>query len=287
VFRTRAAVSALRRALFAAFLGFALLSLAAGCARTPTGVGPPLPLVHPPWLSAVPATHDALSTVLAAMSAFNPQRGWSGARNQVFAGYLSALAHSGPVTTPDLFPTESDALAYALDAHVAWVIALGESPALRARDAWALREVPFPLDGRTSTLARLEDAVAALTPFEPRAALFLNPGWRGAPALPSAAIEARSLEYQLATQAGVCGRAPGFWALDRRRKVVTVSAFTRFMWGLPAVQPERTRRLLQLVPPPPDLAQAIVSTCGDSLLRCTIAGAAFDTSRLIEPPPRR
>ena len=243
--------------------------------------------MHPPWLLAVPATHDALSTVLGVMSAFDPQRGWSGARNQVLAGYLSALAHSGPVTTPDLFPTESDALAYALDAHVAWVIALGESPALRNRNAWALREVPFPLDGRTVTLAQLEDTVAALTPFEPRAALVLNPGWRGAPPLPGAAIEARSLEYQLATQARVCGQASGFWAFDRRRKAVTVSAFTRSMWGLPEAQPERTRRLLQLVPPPPDVAAAIVSTCGESLLRCSIASAPFDTSRLIEPLPRR
>jgi hypothetical protein len=263
--------------------GFAIAALAAGCARTPGPAGPPLPLVQPAWLPPVPATHDALSTVLMAMAASGPNRRWSGARNQVFAAYLSALAHNGPSSTPDLFPTPGDALAYALDAHLAWVIALGESPGLRSRDVSALRQVPFPLDGRTSTLARLEGEVARLAPLEPRAALLLNPGWRGGPPLPAAAIEARALDFQLALQARACGQTAGFWDLDSRRKIVTVSAVTGLMWGLPDQQPERTRRLLQLVPPAPGLADSIVSTCGASLLRCSIASAPFDTSRLIEP----
>jgi hypothetical protein len=237
-------------------------------------------------LPAVPATHDALSTVLATMSAFRPQRGWSGARNQVFAGYLSAIAHSGPRSTPELFPTGGDALAYAINAHAAWVIALGETPSLRDRDVEALRTVPFPLDGGTATLARLEREVARETPFEPRAALFLNPGWRGGPQLPPAALEARSLAFQLETQAGECGRAPGFWALDRSRRTVRVSSFTGFMWGLPTDVHERTRRLLELVSPPPALKSEIVGTCGESLERCAVEPAPFDTARLVEPPPR-
>ncbi len=244
-------------------------------------------MVPPPWLPAVPATHDALSTVLGAMGAFDAQRGWSGARDQVFAGYLSTLTHSGPVTTPELFPSEADALAYALNAHLAWVIALGETPALRTRDVATLREVPFPLDGRTSTLARLEAEVAGRAPFEPRVALLLNPGWRGGPPLPGSSIEARSLEFQTATQARLCGATAGFWEVDRRLGVVRVSAFTDFMWGLPTAQPDRGRRLLELIPPPADIAAAIVAACGATLLRCSITSAPFDMARLIEPGPAR
>jgi hypothetical protein len=268
-------------------LASAGLSVLAACTRTPSAVGPPLPLAQPAWLPAVPATHDVLSTVLASMRTYGPNHEWSGARNQLFANYLSAIAQNGPTATPALFPTDDDALAYAIDAHVAWVIALGETPALRSRDVGTLRDAAFPLDGKTATLAQLEDEIAARAPFEPRAALFLNSGWRGGPPLPGAAVEARSLGFQLATQARMCGQAPGFWSLDRAHRSIRVTSFTRFMWGLPTEQPQRTRRLLQLVPPPPDVEAAIFATCGESLLGCSITSTLFDTSRLIEPTPHR
>jgi hypothetical protein len=239
-----------------------------------------------PWPPALPATHEALSTVLLAMGAYGTGRSPSGARDQAFAGYLSTLAHSGPLSTPELFPTEADALAYALNAHIAWVIALGETAALRRRPAETLREIPFPLDGRTSTLAKIEGEVVAMAPSEPRAALLLNPGWRGGPPLPRCAVEARALEFQLANQARATGESPGFWAIDRGRRTVTVSAFTDLMWGLPRDRHRRTRRLLELIPPPADVAEAIVATCGATLLRCSVIAGPFDTGRLIEPKPR-
>ncbi len=244
-------------------------------------------IAPPPWLPAAPATHEALSTVLAAMGEHEGRREWSGARDLVLTWYLSALARSGPGTAPELFPTEADRLAYALNAHVAWAVALGEKPALRRKDVWALRQVSFPLDGATSTLAGLEAEVAALAPFEPRVVLLLNPGWRGGPPLPHGSIEARSLEFQIATQARVCGARDGFWQFDATRRIVAVSAFTDFMWELPTDRHERVRRLLELVPPPEHLAGEIVATCGATLLRCSIASAPFDTSRLIEPGRRR
>lgn len=275
-----------RRRSLLSVSGILLASLAAACARAPAAVGPRLPLALTPWPPALPATHEALSTVLQARRAYDARRGPSGAREQVFAWYLSALAHNGPLSTPELFPTEADALAYALNAHIAWVIALGETPALRRRSVQTLRELPFPLDGRTSTLAQIEGEVVARAPSEPRAALLLNPGWRGGPPLPSCAVEARALEFQLANQARVTGESPGFWGIDRQRRAVSVSAFTDLMWGLPRDRHRRTRRLLELIPPPADVADAIVGTCGATLLRCSITSSPFDADRLIEPGPQ-
>ncbi len=265
--------------------GILVAVLAAACAP-PAAVGPRLPLAVTPWPPALPATHEPLSTVLLAMGAYDARRGPSGARDLVLAGYLSTLAHNGPLSTPDLFPAGADALAYALNAHIAWAIALGETPALRRRPVDTLREVRFPLDGRTSTLAEIEGEVVAMAPSEPRAALWLNPGWRGGPSLPRCAIEARALEFQLANQARMAGESPGFWGIDRRRRVVSVSGFTDLMWGLPGDRHRRTCRLLELVPPPADVADAIVATCGATLLRCSIAPTPFDSGRLIEPGPR-
>jgi hypothetical protein len=205
----------------------------------------------------------------------------------VFAGYLAALAHHGPVSTPELFPSTAHVLAYLVNAHAAWTIALGEAQKLRKLGVGALREVPFPLDGRMSTLATLAGEVARYAPWEPRLSLFLNPGWQGGPPLPTSALEGHSLDWQLASHAGLCGRTPGFWNLDRGRSVVSVSAFTDSMWGLPVEQPARMRKLLDLVPPPGRLRQAILATCGPSLQRCTLASIACDRSRLFEAGPRR
>ncbi len=264
----------------------ALLTLAAGCASPPAPYSPPLPLVPPSWLPAVPATHDALSGVLGALAGAGPGGSWDGARQEVLAGYLAALATSGPGSTPELFPSDAHVLAYLADAHVAWAIALGRAAKLRKLDAVALREVPFPLDGRTSTLAALTDEIVRRAPWEPRLALYLNPGWKGGPPLPASALEAHSLDWQLAAHAALCGRTPGFWELDRERKVLKVSAFTGYMWGLPAAQPARARKLLELVPPPDRLREAVTATCGPSLQRCTVASLDVDRERLFAAGPR-
>jgi len=265
----------------------ALLTLAAGCASPPAPYSPPLPLVPPSWLPTIPATHDALSGVLGALAGAGPGGSWDGARQEVLAGYLAALATSGPGSAPELFPSDAHVLAYLADAHVAWAIALGRAAKLRKLDAVALREVPFPLDGRTSTLAVLTDEIVRRAPWEPRLALYLNPGWKGGPPLPASALEAHSLDWQLAAHAALCGRTPGFWELDRERKVLKVSAFTGYMWGLPAAQPARARKLLELVPPPDRLREAVTAICGPSLQRCTVASLDVDRERLFAAGPRR
>ena len=241
----------------------------------------------PSWLPAIPTTHDALSAVLGGVAAAGPRGRWDGVRLEVFVGYLAALAHHGPGSTPELFPSDAHVLAYLINAHAAWTIALGEAPKLRELSVGTLREVPFPLDGRVSTLATLTGEVARYAPREPRLALFLNPGWQGGPPLPVSALEGHSLDWQLASHAELCGRTPDFWNLDRDRRVVRVSAFTDFMWGLPAEQPARMRQLFELVPPPGPLRQAILATCGPSFKRCTTALIGVGEARLFEPGPRR
>jgi len=205
----------------------------------------------------------------------------------MFAGSLAAIANFGPISTPELFPTEAHVLAYLVDAHVAWSIALGEARRFRRLDVAALRRVPFPLDRRTSTLEELAGEVASRAPCEPRLALFLNPGWKGGPPLPSAALEGHSLDWQLAVHAALCGRTPGFWQVDRERRVLKVSAFTDWLWGLPTDQPARARKLLELVPPPARLLEAAQEACGPSLQRCTVISAGIDEARLFEASPRR
>ena len=269
-----------------ACLALVLLTVLPSCASPPASPGPALPLVSPWWLPAVPATHDPLSTVLASLAASGPNLGWDGARQEVLSGYLSVLARRGPLSAPELFPTDAHVLAYLVNAHVAWTVALGRSERLRRRDVVALREVPFPLDGRTTTLAELTGEISRRAPFEPRVGLFLNPGWRGGPPLPRSALEGHSLEWQLAAHAALCGSTPGFWELDRERRAVKVSGFADFMWGLPEAQPARARRLVELVPPPAPLHQAMAATCGSSLQRCTVASSGIDGSRLLEAATR-
>jgi hypothetical protein len=208
-------------------------------------------------------------------------------RQDILAGYLVAIESFGPTSTPELFPSDTHVLAYLVNAHVGWTITLGEAHRFRKLDVDALRGMPFPLDRRTSTLAALEAEIARRAPSEPRLALLLNPGWKGGPPLPASALEGHSLDWQLAAHAALCGSTPGFWDLDRERRILKVSAFTDFMWGLPAEQPARARRLLELVPPPDPLRNAVRATCGPSLVRCTVASVAPDHGRLFETGLRR
>ena len=251
---------------------------AASCGRVEVGPGAP-PLTALPALSfELPADNAPLAAVLARVAA-NPAAAGAG---RALDAYLAALARTGPRMRPDLYPTAGDALAYLADAHIAWTIALGRRRDLARLDPAALRGVPFPLDGRNATLRDIAAELERRAPFEPRLALFLNPGWNGGAPLPESALEGPSLEWQLARHAARCGGA-GFWALDAGARTLAVSAVAASMWGLPEAPAERARRLLGLVPPPPALADAIASVCGASLARCAIVSAPFDTARLFRP----
>ncbi len=259
--------------------------LAVGCTRAPAFRLPPLAAAAPEWRPALPATHEPLSAVLALFPGGRPGTSWGADGARVLDAYLAALAGAGPRTRPDLFPSGDDALAYFADAHVAWTIALGEDPARAGLDVGALRNVRFPLDGGTTTLRGLEDELSRRAPYEPRLALFLNPGWRGGPPLPDGALDGDACRWQLARQAQRCADS-GFWAFDPAARRLTVSAFAAEMWGLPEAPVARTRRLLELVPPPAAVRDAVTASCGASLERCTLAVAPFDSGRLLTPPPR-
>ena len=192
---------------------------------------------------------------------------------------LGDLDEGGPLAEPGRLPTDEDSLAWLVNAHVAWVVALHNAPDLAARDVESLRSVPFPLAGGRWTLARLEREVLARAPSEPRLALFLNPGFAGGPPLPETALEGHTLSWQLAEHAASCGRSTAFWSFDPARRELRISAFTATMPGLPAPLPQRARRLLDLVPPSAELRIAMVAGCGEALQRCRVTLLPLDTRR--------
>ena len=223
--------------------------------------------------------------MLALFPGGRPGTAWSADAGRVLEAYLAALAGAGPRTRPDLFPSGNHALAYLVNAHVGWTIFLGEDGGMAGLDVRKLRDVRVPLDGGTTTLRGLEAEIGRRAPYEPRLALFLNPGWRGGAPLPDAALDGDAWAWQLARQAHRCGDS-GFWALDPAARRLTVSAFAAEMWGLPEAPMNRARRLLELVPPPAPMRAAMTAACGASLERCTLAVAPIDSSRLLTPAPR-
>lgn len=266
------------------------LTLCAAAFGAVAGCSPqsPRPLVSLPvaaqaWAPALAATHEPLSAALAAIADSGRESAWHRRCDDVFRDYLATLSRNGPFSRPELFPSGDDVLAYLVDAHVAWTLALARSSDLGGAGVAELRDAPISLDGRTTSLRALAGEIAWRAPWEPRLALFLNPGWRGGPPLPSSALEGRAIDWQLTLQAERCGKAVGFWTLDTTRKQLSVSPYTELMWGLPATQPARARRLLDVVPPPQRLLDAVLTTCGTALQRCTVVLAPMDFGRLFMP----
>jgi hypothetical protein len=269
----------LRRRGFALALSSALVI---ACGGPKPAQRLPLPLTPQWWVPVPPMTHEPLSAVLASLAADDGTT-WSASQRATLDAYLATIAHGGPRTNPELFPSASDALAYLVDAHIAWTLALGHAPPFAALDVAALQRAPITVGGETTTLERLTGEIWLRAQHEPRLRLWLNPGWKGGPPLPPSAVEGEALAWQLSRQAERCGAAPGFWALDGNAKRLAVSAYAASMWGLPDALPERTRRLLDLVPPPPALREAIIATCTEGLQRCSIVSTPFDQSRKWRP----
>jgi hypothetical protein len=254
----------------------------AGCDRAPVVRLPAFPTRVGGWASSLPPTHEPLSALLTWFPGGQPGTAWGAGGHRVLDSYLAALARTGPRTRPDLFPSDDHVLAYLVDAHIAWMIALSEYFASASITVRELRDVSFPLDCDTTTLHDLEAEIARRAPYEPRLALFLNPGWRGGPPLPECALRGDLFDWQLTRQAQRCG-AGGFWAFDAGARRLTVSSFVQEMWGLPDDPLLRVRTLLDLVPPPAAMRNAVVAACGASLDRCTLTMAAIDPGRLLTP----
>jgi hypothetical protein len=235
-------------------------------------------------------THEPLSLALAAAAAGPAVLADIKVRS-VFGPYLGAIAEGGPGSDRAFFPGEADALAFFVNAHIAWTLVLGSDARLADASVTDLRVTSFPLAGGTMTLAGLVGEVWRRGPHEPRLLLFLNPGWKGGPPLPLSALEGHSLSWQLDEHARRCGAVPGFWILDRAHGTLALSAVADLMWALPADTVGRFRAVLDLVPPPPELHAAIQETCGASLQHCCLVLTPLDQSRLLQPlraaPPHR
>ncbi len=259
-----------------------LLVWACSAPAPPPPVG--LPLTPEWWVAVPPLSHDSLSAVLGPAEP-GEGNGWGAGRQATLEAYLATIARGGPTSNPELFPSPEHVLAYFIDAHIAWTLALSRAPGLAGRDVTALQHEPVIVGGATLSLDRLVGEIWLRAPLEPRLRLWLNPGWRGAPELPPGAVEGHAIDWQLADQAERCGKAPGFWAFDAAARRVSVSGYTTLMWGLPDVPRARTRRLLDLVPPPAEQREAILAACGAGLERCAIEVTPFDHGRKWLPPP--
>jgi hypothetical protein len=242
-----------------------------------------LPLSPAWWAPAAPMTHEPLSLALAA-AASGPAALADAKVTTALAGYLATLAEGGPTSDRAFFPEEADALVYFVNAHIAWTLALSSEARLADAGVATLRVTPFPLARGMMTLSQLVGEVWRRAPHEPRLVLFLNPGWKGGPPLPLSALEGHSLSWQLNEHARRCGAAPGFWTLDRARGTLALSAVADLMWALPADAAGRFRAVLDLVPPPGDVREAIRDTCGPSLQRCRLTITPLDQARLLQPP---
>ncbi len=243
----------------------------------------PAPPWHLPWVPSlavapvVPLSYTPLSHVLAWFAAEPATLGT--AEQARLRSHLALLAQLGPSSHPEWFPRDEEVIAYLVNAHMAWTLALTSEPGLARSPVSVLRTVPFPLDGRQTTLASLAQEVLTRAPAEPRLVLFLNPGLRTGPPLPPWPLEAHALAWQLARHAHRCGAQPTFWRLDETRRELAVGAFAAYMPGLPATAPERAARLLTLVPPPAPLLERILAVCGPTLQRCTHTVSPLDSTR--------
>lgn len=117
---------------------------------------------------------------------------------------VSLMAAVGPETRPDLFPDESDRLAYYLNAYnalVMWQVVerwpLGSVADKKVRFFYLTR---LPLDGDVISLYDLENDVIRGEFDEPRIHFALNCASGGCPKLPREPFRAAELEDQLARE---------------------------------------------------------------------------------------
>lgn len=266
-----------RQAMQAAVGAFCVFALT-GCQRTPSDAVS-LPLNPPWWQPAVPFSHHTLSAVLAGGFPL-PGEDLDEKRRGYLREYLAVLAEGGPTSTPELFPDQAHVIAYYLNAHMAWAHALGSAPKLAGLSTARLLREPIRMDRKTTSLAEIAERARLAAAGEPRVELFLNPGWRHGLRLPSSAVEGYSLAWQLAAQAQRCGASPGFWAFDASAREIRHSALISSMRDLPPNPHLRARRVLDLVPPPPELRAEILTTCGEQLQRCTVRSEPLDRTRV-------
>jgi hypothetical protein len=146
--------------------------------------------------------------------------------------WLARLARQGPKSTPSLFPTRNDRLAYYLDAYNALVF---QGVLLRGpeRDSvWKgglfsgysfFVSAKFRLDGESSSLKALEDDVIRRDFADPRVHAALNCASIGCPRLPREAFLPEKLDAQLDAAMREFVEEERNVAVDPVRRTVTLS----------------------------------------------------------------
>ncbi len=131
---------------------------------------------------------------------------------------LRLFAVTGPTATPERYPTEADRIAYWYNARAGWAIMLAILGEYESDD-WRSRQLPrtFPLDGRSMSLALIDDELAS------------RDDWRIVAAAPGASLQRARLPRVPFDANGVreciADRLDAFLD-DERRFVIDVEAQT-------------------------------------------------------------
>jgi len=146
--------------------------------------------------------------------------------------WLARLARQGPKSTPSLFPTRNDRLAYYVNAYNALVFqgVLARGP--EKESVWKgglfsgysfFVSTKFRLDGETWSLKALEDDVIRRDFADPRIHAALNCASIGCPRLPREAFVPEKLDAQLDAAMREFVEEERNVAIDAGRKSVTLS----------------------------------------------------------------
>lgn len=166
-----------------------------------------------PAIASVPVQADGFShdTWTKALSRFVDARGYVNytalaADRADFDRYLQAIETQGPKSTPALFPTRNDQLAYYLNAYNAqvWKGVLARGP--EKDSVWKgglisgysfFVSMKIRVDAQETSLKELDDDVIRAGFLDPRVHAALNCASKGCPRLPQSAFEGATLDQQL------------------------------------------------------------------------------------------
>lgn len=146
--------------------------------------------------------------------------------------WLARLAREGPRSTPSLFPTRNDRLAYYLDAYNALVFEGVLSRGPEKESVWTggllsghsfFVAAKHRLDGETLSLKTLEDDRIRRDFADPRAHAALNCASRGCPRLARAAFLPGTLDVQLDRAMREFVEDDRNVQVDPARRIVTLS----------------------------------------------------------------
>lgn len=186
-----------------------------------------------PSAAAERFSHDAWTAVLERFVDARGRVDYAGlARNRdALDGYLAALASVSPDGAPQLFPAESDRLAYWINAYNALVFqgVLARGP--EKESVWGdglfglgfFKDESYVLGGVEYSLKRLEDDVVRDRFHDPRVHAALNCASLGCPRLPRHAFLGPSLDAELDAAMREFVAEPRNCRVDEARRVVTLS----------------------------------------------------------------